>query len=362
MTGADDVTGTAADAAASAGRPVELRISRSRLAANLAAARARLVPAELMVVVKDDAYAHGVEAVTAIAVEEGVRWLGAIDPRSAGRAKAVAGDRARVFCWLTLSADETRSALAEGLELGVGDAGYLERVGAAAESPAVVHLKIDTGLHRNGVRPEDWPGFVARAAQLERQGRIRVAGIWSHIAEASDAEDDASRAVFDAAVQVARDAGLTPEVRHLAASAAGWARPEFRYDIVRLGAFSYGIRSADGPEIDGIAPVATLIARVTALGHEAVEIGIGSLDGLPSTLGGRVHVGTPAGPRRLDGVGLVTSRVETWPGAAIGDEVAVFGPGTMGEASATTLGEAIGTVGEEPVLRVSPLVPRVVTD
>jgi len=341
----------------------ELRISRARLAANIATVRARVAPADVLVVVKDNAYGHGVETVAAVAVEAGIGWMGAIDLRSALRAKAQAGDRARVFCWLTLSQQETRDALAAGLELGVGDALYLERIAELATgAPAIVHLKIDTGLHRNGVRPEHWPAFVGRAAELERAGRIRVAGIWSHISEASDADDDAARAAFDAAVGAARDAGLDPEVRHLAASAAGWARAEFRYELVRFGAFVYGVRSADGPDLEGIAPAATLVARVTAVGADQVEIGIGSLDGLPSTLGGRVAVGTPSGPRELVRIGPGSSVVAAWPGVAVGDEVAVFGPGASGESSATTLAEAIGTVGEEPVLRVSPLIPRVLVD
>ncbi|WP_345750153.1 alanine racemase [Microbacterium rhizophilus] len=340
----------------------ELRISRARLAANIASLQARVAPAGVLVVVKDDAYGHGVEAVTSVAVEAGVGWLGAIDLPSARRAKAEAGDRARVFCWLTLSPTETREALDAGLELGVGDAGYLERIAELATQPAVVHLKIDTGLHRNGVRPEAWPAFVARAAELERAGRIRVAGIWSHISEASDADDDDARAAFEAAIKAARAAGLAPEVRHLAASAAGWARAEFRYDLVRFGAFVYGIRSADGPDRPGIAPAATLVARVTAVRDADVEIGIGSLDGLPSSLGGRVSVGTPAGGRELRRVGLGASVVESWPGAAVGDEVAIWGPGSSGESSATTLAEAIDTVGEEPLLRLSPLIPRVVVD
>jgi len=337
----------------------ELRISRSRLAANIAAVRERIAPSELLMVVKDDAYGHGIPAAVETALEAGVRWFGAFDVRGGLRVRETAGDRARVFSWLTVGAEEARRALDAGIELGVGDADFLERVAEAARRPAVVHLKIDTGLHRNGVRPEEWPEFVARAAELERAGRIRVAGVWSHIAEASDAEDDASRAVFDDAVAAARTAGLRPEVRHLAASAAGWARAEFRYDLVRVGAFCYGVRSADGPGLPGIAPAATLVARVVAARGDHVVIGIGALDGLPTTLAGRVDVGTPAGARRLLDVDLVTSRVASWPGAATGDEVAVFGPGAAGEPSATTLAEAIGTVGEEPLLRLSPLIPRV---
>jgi alanine racemase len=57
-------------------------------------------------------------------------------------------------------------------------------------------------------------------------------------------------------------------------------------------------------------------------------------------------------------VGETSLTVGAWPGAAVGDDVAVFGPGTFGESSVTTLAEAIGTVGEEIIVRVSPLVPR----
>lgn len=335
----------------------ELRIDLTRLRQNVRAVRERMDPAEVLVVIKDDAYAQGVEPVVAAALEAGATWFGGIDLDSAIRAKRTAGDRARVFCWMTLSAEEARLGVSEGLELGVGDAGYLERVADAGET-ATVHLKVDTGLHRNGVRPEEWTAFCARAAVLERAGRIRVAGIWTHIAEASDEEDDASRAEFDRAAEIARGAGLNPEVRHLAASAAAWHRAEFRCDLVRIGAFCYGIRSEDGPEIDGIAPVSSLVAPVVAIGDE-IEIAIGSLDGFPSALAGRVQVATPAGGRPLTRVDSFTSRVGAWPGAAVGDEVTLFGPGRRGEPTPTDLGEAIGTVGEEPLLRVSPLVRRV---
>lgn len=341
----------------------ELRVDLERFRKNVGAVRARMAPAEVLVVVKDDAYALGVEPIARAALEAGASWFGALDPASALRAKAVAGDRARVFAWLTLGVEEAEEALTAGLELGVGDAEYLERVAEAAARtgrPATVHLKIDTGLHRNGVRPEQWPGVVARAVELERSGRLRVAGIWSHIAEAGDADDDAARAEFDAAVASARRAGLTPEVRHLAASAAAWHRLEFRYELVRVGAFCYGIRSAGGPSLDGIEPVAALVARVVRATADRVTIGIGSVDGVPSTLAGRISVSTPAGRRALLRVGLFDADVAGWPGASAGDEVAVFGaPAEDGAPSPTDVGEAVGTVGEEPLLRVSPLIPRV---
>ena len=336
---------------------VELRIDLEQLRANVRAVRHRMAPAEVLVVVKDNAYAQGVEPVVTAALEAGASWFGAIDLDSAVRAKRVAGDRARVFCWMTLSDEEARTAIAEGLELGIGDAGYLERI-AEMGMPATVHLKIDTGLHRNGVRPEAWRAFCARAAELEEAGIIRVAGVWSHIAEASDEEDDMARATFDRAVGAAWGAGLAPEIRHLAASAAAWHRSEFRYELVRIGAFCYGIRSADGPRLESIAPIASLVGTVTAVGDD-VEVDLGSVDGYPSALAGRAHVATPGGPRAVLRVGPFSTRVERWDGAGVGDEVIFFGPGVHGEPTPTDLGELIDTVGEEPLLRISPLVLRI---
>lgn len=337
-----------------------LRVDLGRIRADIDTLRARIAPAQLMCVVKNDAYAHGIDRVVAEAAAHGVRWFGAFDVPMGVRARAAAGPDARVFSWVTVSRDEIATALDAGIELGVGDGGYLEEVAAvSAGRRAPVHLKIDTGLHRNGVRPEDWPGFVARAAELEARGDIRIAGIWSHIAETSDEADDQARAEYHAAIDAACAAGLEPEVLHLAASAAGYARPEFRHDLVRFGAFCYGIRSTDGPELEGIVPAATLVAPVVSVGAETVEVGYGSLDGLPSTLAGRVTVGTPGGPRALLAVRETSLTVAAWPGAAVGDEVAIFGPGSLGESSATTLAEAIGTVGEEIMVRVTPLIPRV---
>ncbi|MFT4305864.1 MAG: alanine racemase [Microbacterium sp.] len=336
-----------------------LRVDLGRVLANIDAVRERIAPAQYMQVVKNDAYAHGVERIVSAAHAHGVRWFGAFDVPTGVRTRAAAGPEARVFSWVTVGRDEISRAIEAGIELGVGDADYLERVAAVSGGRGVpVHLKIDTGLRRNGVRPEAWAGFVARAAELERAGDIRVAGLWSHIAETSDEADDRARAEFLDAVAAARAAGLAPEVLHLAASAAGYARPEFRFDLVRFGAFGYGVRSTHGEDLPGVVAAATLLAPVTAVREDTVTVGLGALDGLPSTLGGRVSVGTPAGPRALREVGDTALTVAAWPGAAVGDEVAVFGPGALGEQTATTLAEAIGTVGEEILVRVSPLIPR----
>ncbi|MEZ3161026.1 alanine racemase [Microbacterium sp. BWT-B31] len=337
-----------------------LTVDLDVFAANLHAARTRIAPAELMFVVKDDAYAHGLPPLVTRAWAEGVRWFGALDVPTGRAVRAAIGAEARVFVWLAFGAQDLGDVVDFDFDLGVGDAALLEEIAArAGERPVRVHLKIDSGLHRNGVRPEEWGAFVTRAAELESAGAIEVVGIWSHIAEASDEEDDAARAAFDRAVAEAEAAGLRPRLRHLAASAASFERAEFRYDMCRIGAFCYGIRPAGGPGDDalGIRPIATLSVPVVGVEPDAVVLGIGALDGLPSTLAGRFTVATPEGERRVLRIDDRQSRVEPWADAAAGEWVAVHGGNA--HSSATDLAEQIGTIGEEIALRVSPTVRRV---
>ncbi|WP_243225566.1 alanine racemase [Microbacterium sp. CIAB417] len=340
-----------------------LEISRPAFLADVAAVRARITPSQLMLVVKDDAYGHGISWSAEAAADAGVEWFGSYDVPAGLRVREAIGGRGRVFAWATSEDEDVADAVAHDIDLGVGTRDYLARIRSVAarlSRTARVHLKIDTGLHRNGVRPEEWADAVAEARAGEDEGSVRVVGIWSHIAEAGDAEDDAAQERFRGAVRQAQEAGLAPEVLHLTASAASWWRPELRESVSRIGAFCYGIRSADGPDLDGIRPIATLSAPVVGVEDGSVRVGLGSLDGYPSTLAG-ASVGTPVGPVTVRRVDLDTLTVDAWPGAAIGDRVRLFGPGDQGEPSATDLAERIDTVGEEILTRLSPRVQRVVT-
>lgn len=342
----------------------ELRLSTGTFRANIEAVRTRIDPSVLMLVLKDDAYGHGLSWVVETAIDAGVEWFGSYDIRSGLAVRRVAGGDVRIFAWVTSTDGEIDDALLQRIDLGVGTIEYLRRIIARAEvlgTPARVHLKIDTGLHRNGILPEDWESAVAEARRAERAGHLDIEGVWSHIAEASDADDDVAQTVFLDAVRVVGESGAMPAALHLTASAASWWRPELRGTVSRIGAFCYGVRSAEGPELEGIRPVASLVATVLEVTDENATIGIGSFDGLPSTLSGAL-VGTPGGARGLTTIGHTTSVVQAWPGARIGDEIVVFGAGAHGEPSATTLAERIDTVGEEILTRLTSRVRRVVAD
>jgi len=339
-----------------------LEISRSAFRRNLAAVQRRLAPSDLLLVMKDDAYGLGVEWCVPEAVAAGVPWFGGYDVATSLRIRALTD--ARVYAWATSTRDEVEQALLAGIDLGVGAPAYLDdviAVAAATGRRARVHLKIDTGLHRNGFRPEQWTDAITTALAAERRGQISVSGVWSHLAEASDAEDDDAQRVFLDAVARLVAAGGEPEVLHLTASAAAWWRPELRGSLSRIGAFCYGIRSADGPALDGLTLIARLIAPVRSIEDRGVRIGIGAFHGLPSILCG-AHIATPGGLRRILEIDGSTLLVEAWDGASAGQTVIVFGPGAEGEPDATALAEGMDTVGEEILTRLTPAVQRLVVD
>lgn len=342
----------------------ELRLDARTFRDNIRAVRARIEPSELMLVVKDDAYGHGLSWTVSEAERAGVSWFGSYDVRTALDVRRDVGGRVCIFAWATSTDEEIDEALRNGIDLGVGSAEYLDRVIRRAGDlglVARVHLKIDTGLRRNGLLPLEWAAAVGVTRAAEDAEIVEFAGVWSHIAEASDAEDDEAQAVFLEAIRVAEEAGARPVLHHLTASAASWWRSELRGSLSRIGAFCYGVRSADGPDLEGIAPIASLVASVTRLDGDTAVVGIGSFDGLPSTLAGSM-VGTPDGSRVLRRVDHTSCVVEGWPGMDVGDEVHLFGPGAHGEMSATTLAESIDTVGEEILTRLSTRVRRSVID
>ncbi|QMU98247.1 hypothetical protein FVO59_14430 [Microbacterium esteraromaticum] len=339
-----------------------LEISRSAFRRNISAVQRRLAPSELLLVMKDDAYGLGIDWSVPEAAAAGVTWFGGYDIATALRIRALTDQR--VYAWATSPRAEIAEAIASDIDLGVGSAAYLDDViveAGRAGARVRVHLKIDTGLHRNGFRPEQWREAVMTALAAERSGTVAVAGVWSHLAEASDAEDDTAQHVFLDAVAQLVDAGGSPEVLHLTASAAAWWRPELRGSLSRIGAFCYGIRSADGPPLDGLSLIARLTAPVEQVDADAVRVGIGAFHGLPSILRG-AEIATPGGTRpvlRIDGASMT---VASWEGAEVGQRVVLFGPGSAGEPDATALAERVDTVGEEIITRLTPAVRRVVID
>ncbi|MDT0448869.1 alanine racemase [Streptomyces hesseae] len=363
-------------------------VDLAALRANVRALRARAPRAQLMAVVKANAYGHGAVPCARAARQAGAEWLGTATPHEALALRA-AGDTGRLMCWLWTPGDPWREALEADIDVSVSALWALEEVTAAARASgrvARVQLKIDTGLGRNGCQPGDWEKLVAAARDAETAVLIKVTGIWSHFACADEPGHPSIRAqlnVFKDAIAYAEAQGLTPEVRHIANSPATLTLPEAHFDLVRTGVAMYGISPSPElgtPEELGIRPVMTLSASLASVkrvpGGHGVSYGhlyttpgettlalvpVGYADGIPRSGSGTGPVLVGGKWRTVAGRVAMDQFVVDLGGdsAAPGDEAVLFGPGDEGEPTAEDWARATGTIAYEVVTRISARVPRV---
>ncbi|MEO7123660.1 MAG: alanine racemase [Lacisediminihabitans sp.] len=342
-------------------RPTEILVDLGAYRDNLALVQKIVAPAIVMAVVKADAYGHGLVPIAKTAVSCEVQWLGTLDTGTALQLReAGIGAGVSVFAWHLAPNEDYRAIIDASIDLGISTVDQLEHIASArAGRAARLHLKIDTGLHRNGALAADWPELVARAIELERAGLVEIYGVWTHISEASYEEDSAAIRRFKHAIVVAEALGARFTVRHLAASAAGFAREDCRFDLVRFGAFGYGISPGDGvtPSELGLTPVMSLTTTAVTASDSAVVIPVGYGDGLSSRISGRVQL-------LVDGILRVVDSVEidrmTVTGTAVrpGAEVVLFGSGAMGEWTLQQWADSTGTIAEEIVTRLGKEIPR----
>jgi alanine racemase len=363
-------------------------IDLAALRANVAALRAKAPGAAFMAVVKADGYGHGMVPCARAALEAGATWLGVATPEEALALRA-AGVGGRVLCWLWTPGGPWRACVEAGVDVTVSAHWALAEVTAAAREagrPARVQLKIDAGLGRNGAQPAQWPGLTAAARAAERAGLIQVTGVWAHFSCADEPGHPSitrELQVFRTALEQAADAGLEPEVRHIANSPGTLTLPESHFDLVRPGVAMYGISpvpQVGGPADFGLRPVMTLAARLASVkavpGGHGVSYGHHYVTPGPTTLA-LVPVGYADGvPRHASGAGpvLVAGKWRTVAGrvamdqfvvdlggdsAEPGDEALLFGPGDRGEPTAEDWARACGTIAYEIVTRVGSRVPRV---
>ena len=353
----------------------------------------------VMAVVKADAYGHGLVPCARAALAGGASWLAVAQLDEALRLRS-AGIDAPLLAWLFTPAPEPiRLAVAAQVALGVSNLAQLESVVAAAEvtgQVAELHIKVDTGLRRNGVPVEGLPALAEACARAEQAGLVSVTGVFSHLAWADEPAHptvDAQAALFVQVVDTVRAAGLRPTWRHLANSAATLTRPDLHLDMVRPGLAVYGLSPVPdlgSPADFGLRPAMTVRGRLVQVrpagpgegvsyGHDWAPtrdtvlglLPLGYADGLPRSAGNRAEV-LLRGPgpersglraRRVPVVGRICMDqlvLDLGPGAAdmCGEAVVVLGPGDSGEPTAEDWAAAAGTISYEIVARMGSRLPR----
>jgi alanine racemase len=335
-------------------------------------------------VVKANAYGHGMIPVAKRLEREGIDYLGVADLTEALELRA-AGITTPILAWLHSPSEDFAEAVAANIDLGISTLGQLKRALASGSHLGLVpriHIKVDTGLGRNGVTIDDLPELLEAAAAAHDSGDLKVIGIFSHLSCTSREDDLAQIAKFEQAVALAAGYGIKPELRHLTASDGTISYPQAHYDMVRVGIALYGLSPYSGfnSQHYGLTPAMTATAQVVQVKRVAADEGvsygylyrtksetnlalvpIGYAEGLPRLATGRVSVWLnghlfPLESRiAMDQFVIDVGDVPVSPG----DTVVIFGDPSKGYPSADELGEATDSINYEIVTRIGGRFKRV---
>ena len=358
----------------------EIEVDLGAIAANVATLRAGTGRAEVMAVVKADGYGHGLVPSGRAALAGGASWLGVATIEEALALRA-GGLRGRTLAWLVPPGAPWQAAVEADVDLSASAIWAVAEIAAAARAaarPARVHLKIDTGLGRGGAMAADWSALVDAALALQADGVLQVVGLWSHLAHADapghpTTGDQIAR--FVDGVARAEHAGVRPEVRHLANSAAALTLPAAHFDLVRPGIAVYGISpipAVSSAEL-GLVPAMTVRAPVShvkrvpaghgvSYGHQYTTsretslavIPLGYADGVPRHASGTGPVLLGGTWRSVAGRVCMDQFVVDAGDDVVepGDEAVLFGPGRHGEPLAEDWAQASGTIAYDIVARM----------
>lgn len=373
-------------------RPNWAEVSLSTLARNYRAVRQhsseRVVPC---CVVKCDAYGHGVVVCSQQLEREGAEWLG-VTSTEEGVAVREGGVKSRIMVMTGFWRGEEEAVIRHGLTPAIATEEHVRSLERAAEAlgrpekSVAVHLKLDTGMGRLGLPLAELETMIER---LKQSPYITLEGVFSHLAssevlEAPDAKRQIER--FQKAIAQLEAAGLHPQYRHLANTAATQARPTTWNNMTRPGLALYGYQFQfdNATEVDptlDVTPVLSWKTRIVSLrdfpagqpiGYNGsyvtkaltkiAVIPVGYGDGFTRHLSnkGRVIVRDQYAPIVGNvSMDLTTIDVTSVPGASVGDEVILIGSSASCAIPATEHAQHAGTIIYEILCGLSPRVPRI---
>ena len=361
----------------------------------------------VMGIVKADAYGHGLIPAALAALAGGATWLGTAQSHEALllRKAGIGPDRCHILTWVYSGAEVPFDELIDNdIDISVGSLAGIDGVAAAARrlgKTARVHVKVDSGFGRNGFTPAGFDAALAKLVPLAKEGVLHIVGQWSHLAVADAPDVPEFVASTDMQVETFKDftrrmeaAGIPPEIRHLANTAATLSRPEIHFELTRpgIGLYGYEADPAMGtPSTYSLKPAMTLQAQLGTVkdveaGHgisygrtyltpsdtSTAIVPLGYADGIHRSasgfdMEGAKHVTKPGGPVRVmtaEGPRLyhVSGRVcmdqfildlhgsAAELGIHEGDNVELFGPGRgedYAEPTADDWGRAADTISYE---------------
>lgn len=363
-------------------------INLSAITQNFKSIKSRTT-ADVLAVVKADAYGHGLIPVSKALEEAGADWFGtalleeAINLRKAGILKPI-------ISWLTPLGEDFKSAIDLDIDLGIPSIDLLDEVIKAASltgKTARIHLEIDTGMSRGGVLSE-WDQLIKSVLVGVNLKQLKVIGIWSHFARADEPDELMNQeqlSLFEEKVNQAKAAGIDAQFIHIANSAALFTNKSTHKNIIRSGIALFGlspdIKTIGDSSSLGLKPAMKLKAKLnlvkevkagssvgyggTAVLKSDTKLGVvalGYADGIPRSANNLA--GVFVDKKRAPIIGRVSMDqfvvdLGITSTAKTGDEVIVFGDGSSGEYTVDEWAKAANTINYEIITRIGPRVPRI---
>ena len=345
--------------------------------------------AQVLAVVKADAYGHGLIQVGKVAENVGADWLGTALLEE-GIALRDSGIKIPIISWLTPLGEDFKAAINLDIDLSISSTELLNEIVLAGKSVKKIpriHVEVDTGMSRGGVG-DDWQLFLNELSKAVAANEINIVGIWSHFARADEPDEVMNKeqlAVFEDRIKSASAAGIKAEFIHISNSAASLTNNGAHKNIIRWGIGLYGL----SPDLNNLGdskslnlkPAMRLKAKLhlvkavkagvsvgyggTAITKSDTKLGVvtlGYADGIPRNANNLAGVFV-AGKRApiIGRVSMDQFVVDLGSNslAKTGDEVIVFGDGLGGEYTADEWAKASGTINYEIVTRIGSRVPRI---
>jgi alanine racemase len=366
-------------------RPVWAEVSLDAISHNLRAIRRRVGASRRVVaVVKANAYGHGAIQVARRLEADGIDLLGVAFAEE-GLELRRAGVVAPILVMGASTPAQLPEMIASSLIPTVYSASFLDELLSwthRAATPTVFHLKVDTGMGRLGLLPEELPAALARLAT--RSGGVELGGVFTTLSCSDDPDNphtSSQIAVFEETLGRLREAGFTPAFVHAANSGGVIDHPPSWLDTVRPGVMLYGIHPSDRSTRMELQPALSFKARIalikrvpagTPLGYGASficarpsiigTVPAGYADGVSRSVASRGHVlvrgsAAPyAGRVSMDNFMLDLTDV---PGVTGGDEAVIIGRQGTREITVSQFAAWSDTIPYESLCRLGPRVPRI---
>lgn len=369
-------------------RPTWLEIDLSAIGHNTQLFKQIIGPdVRLLVSLKADAYGHGALRVARTVVRNGAEWLGVATVSEAEPLRQ-AGVDVPILVYGYIAPWQAREAVRMSLRATLYAPELARALSQAAtdlDEQMCVHVKVDTGMARLGLRAEDINGIVRFCDEVRSLPGLILEGIFTHFATADSADQTYALRQLDRFEQVlaALDAhGLRPPIVHASNSAAALTLPQARYDMVRPGIAIYGLAPSDEVRLpDGFRPALafkTQVAQVKEIPDgEGISYGATYVTSAPTHIA-VLPVGYADGFRRAPANwGEVLVRGQRAPlvgrvcmdqcmvdvthiaGVRQGDEVVLIGRQGEDELTADEIARKLGTISYEVTSELLARVPRI---